>query len=464
MRPRIFCSLLLSSLLAGGPAVAADLLQLYRDALLNDTQYAAARANADAAREKLPQGLAGLLPTVSASANTTWNDNDFTGTRRKFNSNGYNVSLTQPLFRWQNYVQYSQAQLQLAQAEAALAQARIDLTLRVSQAYFDVLNAEENLLAVQANKVFIAEQLKQAKKNFEFGTVTITDTHEAQARHDLATAQEITATSDLRVKRGALRLIIGKLPGTLARLKPQATLALPQPSDADSWAAAAEVNNFAVLAQQAALEVAEKEVSRNRAGHYPIVDMVANYGRSNSGVTQYIDSRTEVLSGNVGVQLTIPIFQGGAVNSKVREAMAGRDATRAGLEEVRRKAVLNASEAYLGVENGIAQVHALEAALVSSASALASNKVGYKVGVRINIDVLNAEQQVYSTRRDLAKVRFETLLAQLKLKAAVGALDEDDLQQIGMLFEGGNGVVDPQPAIMLRPAERIQMQAASPAK
>lgn len=464
MRPRIFCSLLLSSLLAGGPAVAADLLQLYRDALLNDTQYAAARANADAAREKLPQGLAGLLPTVSASANTTWNDNDFTGTRRKFNSNGYNVSLTQPLFRWQNYVQYSQAQLQLAQAEAALAQARIDLTLRVSQAYFDVLNAEENLLAVQANKVFIAEQLKQAKKNFEFGTVTITDTHEAQARHDLATAQEITATSDLRVKRGALRLIIGKLPGTLARLKPQATLALPQPSDADSWAAAAEVNNFAVLAQQAALEVAEKEVSRNRAGHYPIVDMVANYGRSNSGVTQYIDSRTEVLSGNVGVQLTIPIFQGGAVNSKVREAMAGRDATRAGLEEVRRKAVLNASEAYLGVENGIAQVHALEAALVSSASALASNKVGYKVGVRINIDVLNAEQQVYSTRRDLAKVRFETLLAQLKLKAAVGSLDEEDLQQLGMLFEGGNGVVDPQPAIMLRPAERIQMQAASPAK
>ena len=434
-------SLLLATLCAAPPLLAADLLQVYRDAVAYDAQYAAARATAEAGREKLPQGLAGLLPTVSASASTTWNQNSYptrtppSPVDTNFNSNGYSVNLTQPLFRWQNFVQYGQAQYQVAQAEANFAQAKQDLILRVAQAYFDVLYAQENLKAVQANKSAIAQQLEQAKKNFEVGTATITDTHEAQSRYDLATAQEIAADNDLEVKRQALRVIIGKDAGELNRLRSDATLAPPQPAALDKWVDAAEKDSFSVQAQQAAAEVAAREVERNRAGHLPTLDAVANYTESRAGATQFNDARFESTARGVGLQLNIPLFQGGYVNSKTREAAANREAAFAALDNARRNAALSARQSYLGVVNGIAQVRALEAALVSSGSALESNKLGYEVGVRINIDVLNAEQQVYSTRRDLARARFDTLLAQLRLKAAVGTLGEDDLQQINGLFE-----------------------------
>ena len=438
---RLFGSAVLAaSLLAATPAFAADLLQVYRDALAWDAQYAAARATAAAGREKLPQGLAGLLPTLSASANTTWNDNSYptraaTSPDARFNSNGYSVNLTQPLFRWQNFVQYGQAQYQVAQAEANLAQAQQDLILRVAQAYFDVLYAEENLKAVRANKEAIAQQLAQAKKNFEVGTATITDAQEAQSRFDLASAQEIAADNDLEVKRQLLAVIVGKDPGELNRLRADATLSPPQPAALADWVAAAEQGSPTVQAQQAAAEVAAREVERNRAGHYPTLDAVAAYTQNNAGQTQFGANRFESTVRQAGLQLNIPIFQGGLVNSKTREAAANRDAALAALDNARRNAALSARQSYLGVVNGIAQVSALEAALVSSKSALESNKLGYEVGVRINIDVLNAEQQVYLTRRDLARARFDTLLAQLRLKAAVGTLAEEDLQRVNGLFE-----------------------------
>ena len=426
---------LLAGLIPASSVVAADLMQVYRESLVNDAQYVTARATLEAGREKLPQGLAGLLPTLGATASTTRNDNVYNGINRSFNSNGYNVNLTQPLFRWQNYVQYGQSKLLVVQSEANFAQAKQDLILRVAQAYFDVLNAEENLRAVQANKTAIVQQLEQAKKNFEVGTATITDTHEAQSRYDLAGAQEIAAESDLEIKRFALRVIVGKDAGELNRLKAQATLAPPQPVGMEQWVDASEKNSFAVQAQQAAAEFTDKEVERNRAGHYPTLDAVANIGESNAGASQLGSSRLEATTRNLGLQLNIPIYQGGLINSKVREALANRDVALSSLESAKRSAALSTRQSYLGVVNGLAQVRALEAALVSSRSALESNKLGYEVGVRINIDVLNAEQQLYSTQRDLAKARFDTLLAQLKLKAAVGSLGEDDLQQVNVLFE-----------------------------
>jgi outer membrane protein len=220
-------SFVLAAVLSAVPACAADLVQVYREALSYDAQYAAARANAEAGREKLPQALAGLLPTIAATGNTFANDASFdtrinslgintnTSTRNRFNSNAYNVNLTQPLFRWQNFVQYGQSKLLVMQTEANFAQAGQDLILRVAQAYFDVLVAIENLRAVQANKTAIAQQLEQAKKNFEVGTATITDTYESQSRFDLATAQEIAADNELEVRRYALRVLIGKDPGEL---------------------------------------------------------------------------------------------------------------------------------------------------------------------------------------------------------------------------------------------------------
>lgn len=433
--------LLIAALFVAVPAFSADLMQVYREAQTNDQQYLAARAAADAGREKGPQGLAGLLPSINASANTVWNENTYDATNqarkidRSFNTNGYNVNLTQPLFNWQNFVQYSQGKLLVAQAEANFAQASQDLILRVAQAYFDVLYAEENLKAVQVNKQSITQQLEQAKKNFEVGTATITDSQEAQARFDLASAQEIAAQSDLDVKRYALRVIVGKNVGELNRLKPQAELKPPQPAAMDKWVDAAEKDSFTVQVQQIAAEVAAKEVERMRAGHYPTIDAVANYGKNNSALSFLGTDTLETTSRNVGLQVNIPIFQGGYVNSKTREAAANKFGAQAALENAKRMSALNAQQSYLGVVNGLAQVRALEAALVSGTSALESNKLGYEVGVRINIDVLNAENQVYITKRDLAKARFDTLLSQLRLKASVGTLSEADLEQINPLFE-----------------------------
>ena len=229
-----------------------------------------------------------------------------------------------------------------------------------------------------------------------------------------------------------MRVIVGKDVGTLSRLRTEATLQPPQPASMEKWVEAAENDSFSVQAQQAAVEVASREVERQRAGHYPTLDAVANYG-TNKTLSSSSPLETDVR--NIGLQLTIPLYQGGAVNSRTREAAANRNAAASSLENVRRSASLAAKQAYLGVVNGLAQVGALNAALVSSKSALESNKLGYEVGVRINIDVLNAEQQVYVTTRDLAKARFDTLLAQLRLKAAVGALSEADLERINPLFE-----------------------------
>ena len=425
---------------AAGEALSADLLQVYHEALVNDAQYATARSTAEAGREKLPQGLAGLLPVIGATAGTTWNDNKYhadnlPGWNKDYNTHSYNVSLTQPLFRWQNIVQYGQAKWQVAQTEATFAQASQDLILRTAQAYFDVLYAQENLAAVRSSKQSIGTQLEQAKKNFEVGTATITDTYEAQSRFDLATALEVSGENDLEVKRYALRVIVGKDPGELARLRADAKLLPPTPANMEKWVEAAESDNFQVQAQQAAYEVADREVERARAGHYPTVDVVANYGKTNSALSVASNAGLETDVRNIGLQLSIPIYQGGSVNSKTREAIANRSAAQSGLENARRTAKLNARQSYLGVVNGLSQILALDAALVSSVSALESNKLGYEVGVRINIDVLNAEQQVYVTRRDLAKTRFDTLLAQLRLKASVGTLSDADLERINPLFE-----------------------------
>lgn len=430
--------LLVSSLFASS-LYAADLMQVYREAQANDPTFAAALATLDAGREKAPQARAGLLPSLNLSGNTTWNQNELAIhngaaiSKPHYNANAYQLSLSQPVFRWQNMVTYDQATLQVAQAEASFAQARQDLALRVAQAYFDVLNAQESLTAVQANKQAIDQQLALAKKSFEVGTATITDTHEAQARFDLATAQEIAAESDLEVKRRAMQSVIGKEAGPLAQLRANAELSRPQPDNMVPWVAAAEKDSLAVQIQQANADIADREVDKQRAGHYPTLDLVANYGHSKSyaATGNLVDTDFQ----NAGLQINIPIFAGGATASREREASANRAAAVATLEAAKRSAALGARQYYLGVANGLAQVKALKAALVSSQSALASNKLGYEVGVRINIDVLNAENQVYVTRRDLAKATFDTLMAQLKLKAAVGALSEDDLNKINALLD-----------------------------
>ena len=435
-------AIFLAILVFSQPLAAADLLQTYREARANDPVYASARAARDAGREILPQGLALLLPTISASGFTQMNDIDisFRGvappSKREGNTNGYSVSLTQPLFNWQSIMLYREAGYKVAQTEAAFGQVAQDLVVRVAQAYFDVLASQDSLAFIQAQKTAISEQLAQAKRNFEVGTATITDTHEAQARFDLAISQEIAAQSDLEIKQRALQQIIGKFPDRLTPLRPSTELSPPKPNAMEQWVASAEAQNFAVRVQEAALEIATREIERNRAGHYPSLNMVGNVGKNSASISTIGTQSfaTDSVNRTVGLQLAIPLYAGGSVNSLVRQAIANQEKARQDLENARRSAALAVRQAYLGVTNGMAQVRALEQALISSQSALDSNKLGYEVGVRINIDVLNAQQQLFSTMRDLSRARYDTLLNGLKLKAASGTLTEEDLAAVNRLL------------------------------
>lgn len=425
------------------PAGAEDLLQVFRDARNYDAQFGAARYALQAGLEKLPQGRALLLPTIGLTSSFTRTTLDIDGrgpnpatpATRTFSTGTYQFTLSQPVYRPQNSAQYDQAEFQVRQAEAVFGQAAQDLAVRSAQAYFDVLSAEDTLALVRAQKAAISEQLAQAKRNFEVGTATITDTHEAQARYDLSTAQEISAQNDLEVKRRTLQQVTGKAYDKLRPLRSDVKLAPPNPNNMQSWVEIAEKQSFPVLIQEAASEIASLEMKRARVANYPTVDLVATIGQTNQTGSNIAATGSLVTPTSIGLQLAVPLYQGGALSSREREAAANYEKAKQDLESARRASALSSRQSYLGVINGIAQVSALEAALVSSQSALDSNKLGYEVGVRINIDVLNAQQQLFSTRRDLANARYNTITNYLRLKAAAGSLREEDLTEVNKALQ-----------------------------
>ncbi len=426
----LFAALYLTTQLAWGANLDA-IYQLARD---NDARYAAAKQAYKAGQEKLPQGKALLRPNVNLSANLRYNDtqSSLSGSSN-YESHGFTLALVQPLYRKQNLESYEQAKLQALLAEQQLKVAQQDLILRTANAYFDVLLAQDALATVQAQKQAFTEQLGQAKKSFEVGVATITDTHEAQARYDLTTAQEIAAQNDLEVKRRALEKLIGREAPSLARLSETAKMILPQPGNMDAWVQQAEESSLAVVLNQTALETARREVEKQRGGRLPTLDLSASYADNRnvavSGVTG-IDTKAAVL----GLELGWNLYQGGAIDSRVREAVANQEKARYDLDDARRQAVLDARQGFLGVYSGDARVRALEQALVSSEAQLKSTKLGLEVGVRTRVDVLNAQQQLFTTRRDLAAARYQTVLAGLQLKAAAGTLTEDDLKAVDALL------------------------------
>ncbi|HET7598321.1 MAG TPA: TolC family outer membrane protein [Burkholderiales bacterium] len=437
---RVASCLMLLAVAASTPA--ADLGDLYRLARDSDAAYASARASWAAAQEKLPQGRAGLLPAANLSAFTQYNDREIRFrdpstpvAASKFNSNALTLSLTQPLYRRQNWIAFEQAKTQVLQADAQFALAAQDLILRVAQAYFDVLLAQDTVAFAEAQKAAIGEQLAQAKRNFEVGTATITDQHDAQARYDLTVAQEIAARNDLEIKRRQLAQVIGRAAPPLAPVGKALPLTSPEPNRIDTWVQQATTSSIQVIINEAALTFAQQEVERNRGGHHPTLDAFASYSDSSSGSGLQggfgNDSNTKI----VGLQLALPLYQGGATASRVREALANEEKARQDLENARRSAELAARQGFLGVTSGVAQVHALQAALVSSQSSLDSTRLGLEVGVRTQVDVLNAQQQLFSTRRDLAQARYNYILSLLRLKAAVGTLTEDDIVKVNAWLE-----------------------------
>lgn len=439
MRPSLLITLLALAVPAFFPTLAsgANLGDVYRLAYGNDAKLAAAREAYKAGQEKIPQGKAGLLPSINFSANLRRNDPDTSvlgANNSPYTSSGFSLSLVQPIYRKQNLEAYEQGKLQALLSDQQLKLAEQDLILRVAAAYFDVLQAQDALATAQSQKQAFAEQLAQARKSFEVGAATITDTHEAQARYDLTTAQEIAARNDLEVKRRSLEKIINQEAPNLARLAEPANMPLPEPNNMDVWVKQAEESSLSVLLNQTNLEINRREVERQRGGHLPTLDLSASYSDSRNatlGATTGVDSKSAV----VGLELGWALYQGGGISSRAREAVANQEKARFELDDARRQSRLDARQGFLGVQSGDAQVRALEQALVSSEAQLKSTKLGLEVGVRTRVDVLNAQQQLFTTKRDLSSARYRTLLAGLQLKGAAGSLNEDDLKALDVLLK-----------------------------
>jgi outer membrane protein len=428
-------------------ATAEDLTQIYRDALVSDPTLAAARSTWQATQENVPQARAGLLPSVLLSVLA--NEQDYsqsvhtdpqTTFHQQFPTVGYTVSASQPLYRPQNVIVFDEARQQLSQADYVLASAQQDLIVRVAQSYFNVLLAQFTIELTASQKAAVSENLAQAKRNFEVGTATITDTNDAQAKYDQIVAQEISVRNDLENALAALRAIIGRLPKDLKRFNRKFEPEPPMPNALEPWVDKAIRENLQVRIAQANLDIANLEVDRQRAGHYPTVDLVASYNQNyaGGGASTALASNfaTDYRLGLVGVQLNLPIYQGGSVDSKVRQAIANQDATRQNLEAARRSAQLLAQNSFAGVTNGVAQVKALDQALASAQVSYESNKLGLEVGVRTNLDVLNQQQQVFQTRFNLAQTYYNFVINSLKLKQAVGTLNDTDVEQINRDLNG----------------------------
>jgi outer membrane protein len=418
--------------LAPATAGAQSLLELYEAAHAYDATYLSAKALADSATYRVEQSRALMRPNVAVTAAAS-RDTVKQPFFDSYNSNTLSAGINarQPLFNRSNSTTIAQAERSLVSSQADLESAEQDLILRISQAYFDVLGAQDTLETTHANKMAIAEQLASAKRNFEVGTATITDAREAQARFDLATAQEIAADNDLVTKRIALNQLVGRkdvVPKQLA-----VPVVLPVPTvPVEELVTRALREHPAVVRAQVAYDVAVLETEKARAGAYPTLDAVAS---ANGGRSTVAVGFTGPSTGtSIGVQFNLPLFTGFAVQNRVKETLLLEQRSRDDLDTARRSVTQATRQAYYILLSGAAQVKALEAAEVSSQLALEATQVGYRVGIRVNVDVLNAQNQLYATRRDLARARYDVLLDTLRLEQADGHLTLSDIVPINQLL------------------------------
>ncbi len=437
--PRLRVLALALALAGAASAQAQSLRELYEAARAYDATYLAARALADSAQYKAAQADALRLPGVSLSGSGTTTRTDPPVGSSDLSTNNQKVELAarQPLFYRANSASIAQAERVLEVSRADLEAAEQDLIVRVAQAYFDVLAAQDTLSTAQTGKKAIAEQLASARRNFEVGTATITDTREAQARYDLSTAQEIAAENDLRSKRVVLDQLVGRTAVAPRPLAVPVVLPPVAPASVDEWVTIADDRHPLVRKARLAQDVARLETEKAQAGNLPTVDLIGSLGGSHStgsAVTASGGRPGTTKNATIGVQLNYTLFAGGSIQNRIKETTVLEEKARNDLEAARRAVAQGTRQAFLGVQSLQAQVKALEAAESSSKLALEATQLGYKVGVRVNLDVLNAQTQLYSTQRDLAKARYDTLLTSLRLRQASGQLQPQDVQAVDALL------------------------------
>jgi outer membrane protein len=418
-----------------------NLLTLHSLAKQNDPAFRAAASQLQADLETENQAFSALLPNINFGARIEKQDNTYDAFGMSIdasrNPGTYSLVLNQALFRPQAWETYKQSQLSGEVAKLSFQQAEQDLVLRLTRAYFDLLTAQDDLASIRDQKVAITEQLALAKANFEVGSATVTDQQEAQARFDLTVAQELAAQNQLAQRKLQLETIVGIPVDKLATLTPTTQLSAPTPNTAEAWAEQARNNNLRAQQARLAKLIAKGESNKARYGHLPTLDLTA----------QMVETEQQIFDGNsgrpfdlgvdsttIGLVMNIPIFSGGGTQSQVRQQAALLEKATNNVELASRNATQAAKSAFLGVQTSLAQVKALETALASSELALQSNKTAYEVGIRINVDVLNAQQQFNATQRDLSKAKYTSLINMLELQAVAGQLNAETVQQINQLL------------------------------
>lgn len=420
-------------LLAGGAAEAASLAEAYAASRQRDPALTSARAQADAARERIGVIRAAGAPTVNlgASGNAQYAEvNGGPGGRVDGGTAALNLNL--PLYMPQVATAVGQAGLGSESAALQVAAAEQDLILRVAAAYLDVLIAIENLQAIVGQKAAIAAQLASARRGFEVGTATIVDPNEAQTRYDLVVAQEIAAQSELSVKRSALAQLTGRGFDTFRRIPRDGELTPVRPNVLDEWVEIAQKDNFAIRRARFEHAIAEREIDRRAQGRQPAVSLIGSVGREVNPSVQFDGLRTN--SALVGLQLSWPLWDGGAVTAGVREAVALGNRAAADAEGASRQADLEIRRLFRRLGSGSAVIAALQAAERSGEITVRSTQRAQQVGVRVTIDVLNAQQQLFFTRRDLARARYDYLLDLLRLRQVAGVLGEADIAALSALL------------------------------
>lgn len=410
---------------------AEDLVSVYKAAIQNDAQFRAAQAEYRAILETKNQSVASFLPTISANAFYTDNSDDSSLTSpTDYKTDGYSLNLTQPLYRHENYVGLTQADATVAQATATFEYAKQDLIIRVVKQYFAVLAAFDDLEFAKAERKSIKRQLKQTQQRFNVGLIAITDVHEAKARYDQSVARAIVAENTLAISQETLREITTKDHSNLAFLSTDHPLVKPEPADINQWIKTANNQNALLIASRKNVDVARAEVSRQKSGHYPTLDLTASHANTDYGSGSPFFGGSDKTSNSVSLQLNIPLYQGGLVNSLTRAAEQRLVQAQEKLEQQKRATERQTRSSYLSVVANISQVKALKQALASSQVALEATQAGFEVGTRTTVDVLNSQRELYRARRDYAQVRYNYVLETLSLKLAAGTLSVVNIEQL----------------------------------
>ncbi|MCF6281813.1 MAG: TolC family outer membrane protein [Candidatus Polarisedimenticolaceae bacterium] len=432
MMKRTVLATLLSSLVWVGSATAMDLMSVYRQAQQSDLLLQTSTSQLDSVRESKNQSTATLLPNISLNGQANIVNREIVGGYAPKSTDDYSdqsltLNLQQPLYHRDYWIQLEQSDHAIAKAEAEFQSARLDLMVRTTQAYFDVLSASDDLRVSKAQLEATQRQLDQAKQRFEVGLIAITDVHEAQATFDRDRAGTIQAeNAQDNAWEALLEILGGGQISELSALGVDMPLSTPNPANVEDWSTIAQQQNFAIIAARSATKLAQNSIALQRTGHHPTVDLVGSYGLSRTDS----DTGSDMDIGMIGIQLSLPLYAGGGTTSRVTQAQIDYRTAQSGLDRQRRAVKRQVRNAYRGVLSSVSQVEALKAATVSAKSALTSTEAGYEVGTRTIVDVLNMQRNLFDSQRNYYQSRYTFILNSLLLKQAAGTLLKEDLERV----------------------------------